>query len=63
MYVEGRDMAKEAEQMKKAAQAILHGINGSTGDYQVRWVDVQPTTVDSFEKQGYSRMDVRKVRR
>lgn len=63
MYVEGRDMAKEAEQMKKAAQAILSGINGSTGDYQVRWVDVQPTTVDSFEKQGYSRMDVRKVRR
>lgn len=63
MYVEGRDMAKKAEQMKKEAQSMLNGINGSTGTYQVRWVDVAPTTVDSFEKVGYSRMDIRKVRK
>jgi hypothetical protein len=63
MYVEGRDMAKQADQMKKEAQAMLNGINGSTGTYQVRWVSVAPTTVDSFEKVGYSRMDIRKVRK
>jgi hypothetical protein len=63
MYVQARDMKKEAESMQKAAQAILDGVNGSTGTYQVRWVDVQPTTVESFEKVGYRRMDVRKVRR
>lgn len=63
MYIEGRDMAKKAEQMKKEAQSMLNGINGSTGTYQVRWVDVAPTTVDSFEKVGYSRMDIRKVRK
>jgi hypothetical protein len=62
MYVEARDLGKQAEQMKKEAQARLVGINGSTGNYQVRWVDVQPTKVESFEKNGYSRMDVRKVR-
>lgn len=63
MYVQGRDMKKEGESMQKAAQALLDGVNGSTGTYQVRWVDVQPTTVESFEKSGYRRMDVRKVRR
>jgi hypothetical protein len=63
MYVEARDLSKQAEKMKKEAQAMLHGVNGSTGTYHVRWVEVQPTTVESFEKAGYSRMDIRKVRK
>jgi hypothetical protein len=63
MYVEARELGKRADQMKKEAQSMLTGINGSTGTYQVRWVDVAPTTVDSFEKIGYSRMDIRKVRK
>lgn len=63
MYVEGRDMVKTGDQLKKEAQSRLFGVNGRTDTYQVRWVDVAPTTVDSFEKAGYSRMDVRKVRK
>lgn len=63
MYVEGRDMAKTGEAMKREAQSRLVGVNGSDGNYQVRWVEIQPTTVASFEKAGYMRMDVRKVRR
>ncbi len=63
MYVEARDLSKQADQMKKEAQVRLLGVNGRTSDYQVRWVDVAPTTVESFEKVGYSRMDVRKVRK
>ena len=63
MYVEAREMGSHAEKMKKEAQSQLLGINGSTGEYQVRWVDVAPTTVNSFDKQGYSRMDIRKVRK
>jgi hypothetical protein len=63
MYVEARDLEKEAKRMKDEASAVLHGVNGSTGEYQVRWVDVAPTTVQSFEKAGYMRMDVRKVRK
>ena len=62
MYVEARDMTKMADSMKREAQARLDGINGSTGKYQVRWVDVGATTVQSFEKAGYRRMDIRKVR-
>ena len=63
LYVQGRDMAKEGDSMKRSAQAILSGLNGSTGEYQVRTTQVNPTTVQSFEKQGYERLDVRKVRR
>jgi len=62
MYVEARDTASAAEKAKKEAQQRLLGVNGSTGDYNVRWVEVQPTTVQSFDKQGYLRMDIRKAR-
>jgi len=63
MYVEAREAAKEADKLKKAAQDKLTGINGSTGEYQVRWVEIAPSVVNSFEKQGFMRMDVRKVRK
>ena len=62
MYVEARDMVKQGEQMKKEASARLYGVNGTTGKFDIRWVEVQPTTVESFTKQGYSRLDVRKTR-
>lgn len=62
MYVEGRDMAKEGEALKRAASNMLVGINGSDGEWQVRWVSVAPTTVQAFDKQGFDRLDVRKVR-
>jgi len=63
MYVEAREIAKKADQMKSEAQAKLLGVNGATDEYQVRWVDVAPTTVESFEKRGYTRMDIRKLRK
>jgi hypothetical protein len=63
MYVEGRSMEKTAKQMKDEAVSMLAGINGATQNWQVRWVNVQPSRVDSFEKQGYSRLDIRKVRK
>jgi hypothetical protein len=63
LYVEARETAKEADALKKAAQNKLTGVNGTTGDYQVRWVEVGPSVVNAFEKQGFMRMDIRKVRR
>lgn len=62
MYTEARDMEKTAKQMKEEASSRLAGINGSTGLWQVRWVEVQPSRVESFDKQGYSRLDIRKQR-
>jgi hypothetical protein len=62
MYTEARNMEKTAKQMKDEASARLVGVNGSTGQWQVRWVEVQPSKVESFEKNGYSRLDIRKAR-
>jgi hypothetical protein len=62
MYTEARGMEKTAKQMKEEASARLLGVNGSTGQWQVRWVEVQPSKVESFEKNGYSRLDIRKAR-
>ena len=62
MYVQARDMEKEAAEIKKEAQGRLMGVSGSTGTYQVRWTEIQPSVVESFQKQGYMRMDIRKVR-
>jgi hypothetical protein len=63
MYVEARDISKNAEAMKKEAQIRLAGISGSTGEWQVRWVEVAATRVESFDKAAYSRMDIRRVRK
>lgn len=62
MYVQARDLEKTAKQMKDEAGSVLAGVNGSTGSWQVRWVQVQPTRVEAFDKQGYTRLDVRRVR-
>ena len=62
MYTEARNMEKLAKQMKEEASARLVGVNGSTGQWQVRWVEVQPSKVEAFEKTGYSRLDIRKAR-
>lgn len=63
LYVEAREAINKADKLKKEAQQRLLGVNGTTGDYNVRWVEVQPATVQSFEKAGYLRMDIRKARR
>jgi hypothetical protein len=56
-------LEKQATAMKKAAQEKLAGVNGSTGTWQLRWVQVQPTRVEAFEKTGYLRLDVRQIRK
>lgn len=61
-YVRGREMEKEGAALKREAQQHLTGVSGSTGTHQVRWTEIQPTVVDSFQKNGYMRLDVRKVR-
>lgn len=63
MYVDGRQMEKDGKAMKDAASVALAGINGSTTTHQVRWTHVNPTVVQSFEKAGYDRLDVRPVRK
>ena len=62
MYVEARDLEKQAGKQKREAAAMLSGVNGTDGRYAVRWTHVNPATVQAFEKQGYDRLDIRKQR-
>ena len=66
MFVEGRDLEKQGAQMKREASTRLVDTNGVAiidGDrWQVRNTFVNPTTVQSFDKAGYNRLDVRKMR-
>ena len=66
MFVEGRDLEKTGAQMKREAGARLVDTNGTANVdgriYTVRNTYVNPTTVQSFEKSGYNRLDVRAAR-
>jgi hypothetical protein len=63
MYVAGRDMEKEAKAMKETASAILHGINGSDGEFYVRWTETMPTEIAGFTRKGGWRIDVNPVKK
>lgn len=63
MYVEGRNMEKQAKAMKSEAAALLDGINGSDGRFQVRWVETPASEVPGFTRAASRRIDVRAVRR
>lgn len=62
-YVEGRDMEKQGKRLKSEAAAVLDGINGSDGRFQVRWVTTPGSDVPGYYRNESTRIDVRKVRR
>lgn len=63
LYVEGRNLEKQGKDMKREAAAVLEGINGSDGRFQVRWVNISETKVEGFMRPASKRLDVRAVRR
>lgn len=63
MFAEGRDLENEGKRLKDAAKDVLAGVNGTTGEWDVRWVEVQSTRVETFTRPGYMRLDVRRSRR
>ena len=66
MYLDGRDMEKEGGAMKREAQSILYGSSGIAvvdgKPIQVRWTHINYSTVNSFEKAAYERLDVRTLK-
>lgn len=63
MYVEGRDLEKKGQAMKKEASYALTGINGIGNGYQVRWTSIAASKIDAYERPASTRLDVRKVRK
>jgi len=62
MYVRGRDMEKEAKQLKAAASAHLVGVNGSDGEWQIRWTETAAVEVAGFVRKASTRIDVSPVK-
>lgn len=58
MVVEAQGMEKQAKSMKAEAKQILKGFNGTDGEYQVRWTEIQPKFIEGFQRSGSVRMDV-----
>lgn len=56
-YFEGNELSKQGEQMKKEAKAHLRDISGSTGEYTLRWIWVNP----SGDRAGYYRIEVKRI--
>lgn len=62
LYQEGMALEKEGKRLKDQAKADLRGLNGSTGNYVIRWVEVGETIVPEQRRRGYSRLDLSKVK-
>lgn len=60
-YEEAREMAKAAERLKDEAKATLKGVEGSTGEYIVRWTQVNQTDVPGFTRKAYRKLDIRRL--
>ena len=61
LYVAGRELKKQGEQMMDEAKRDLEDVNGSTGELVVRHTWINETVVESYPRAGYWRMDVRRA--
>lgn len=60
MYVRGRDMEKAGQKMKKDAEKLLIGVNGTTGEWTVRWTTIAGGEVPGYTRPPSQRIDVRR---
>jgi hypothetical protein len=64
MYVRAREMESEAKRMSNTAKAMLVGINGLAGEYQVRWTEVAASQgYTTGPRDPYMKIAVTKVKR
>lgn len=62
MYQEGKELMREGKRLQDQAKGnIPQSLQGSTGEFAVRWVWVNGSHVE-FDREGYHRLDVRKVK-
>lgn len=60
VYKDSMEIIKAAEKDKKSALSVLDGVQGSTGEWMVRWIDIGPSTF-TVNRQASKRIDVRPV--
>jgi hypothetical protein len=61
IYREAGVLEKQAHAMRTEAQIALKGVQGSTGDYTVRWVNIPEGHV-SYDRRAYLRLNVMRAK-
>lgn len=61
MLMESKALASQANRLKNQAQIALHGIQGSTGTYTIRWTKVNGGEV-AYYRESYEKLDIRKIK-
>lgn len=59
---EAADLKRQAKKLETAAKAALENVSGSTGEYTVRWVDVNPTEIKAFTRAGYRKLSITAIK-
>lgn len=62
MHEEAQALEKRAKRMKAEAKQILRGVDGVAAGLQVRWTHIDGQEVAAGWRDGYDRLDVRRVR-
>lgn len=58
---EASAMETKAKKMKAAAKIAIAGRSGSTGEFNVRQVYIEPTVVAEQHRAGYTKLDIRPI--
>lgn len=63
MHLEGQQLEKDGKALKREARKTLEGLNGSTGQYQIRTTYIGPSEVAATHKNGYDKLEVFPIRK
>jgi len=61
-YLDAAGREKQAKRDRESAAAVLSGVNGSTGEHSVRWVNVPEQTIESFRRKEYQRLNITPIK-
>lgn len=61
MHREAQGLEKRAKELKRTAKIHLEGVEGSTGEFRVKSVWVNPVEIAATTRAGYTKIDLRPV--
>lgn len=62
MYREGLALEKDGRMLKEQGRANLLGVNGSTGAFAVRWVQVNESIVPESKRRAHQKLSISKLK-
>jgi len=63
LYRQGTRMMSDGKSLQSQAKQVLKGVEGSTGEFTVRWTHVNETVIPEQTRAGYEKLEVRPIPR